>query len=77
MTTDEKEAQKFTNFLKDSIYNKTQESTLTDKEQKLNKNEKVLPEVGTKFMVKGHTYKVTYVNKGQKRFSAEPCEGQY
>ena len=37
----------------------------------------ILPNIGTKFMVNGINYKVTYTNEGKKRFSAEVCEGQY
>jgi len=36
-----------------------------------------LPEIGAKFMLHGHEYKVTYINAGQQRFSCEPCKGVY
>ena len=36
-----------------------------------------LPLKGTKFMIMGQEYIVTYVNEGKKRFTAEPCDGMY
>ncbi len=36
-----------------------------------------LPEIGDKFMLNCHEYKVVYINTGQKRFSCIPCKGVY
>lgn len=36
-----------------------------------------LPPVGTKFMVSGKEYQVSYINEGKKRFTSVPCSGQY
>jgi len=36
-----------------------------------------LPQVGTRFMIEGNSFKVVYVNEGKKRFSASPVDGQY
>lgn len=36
-----------------------------------------LPEIGSKFMLNYHEYKVVYINEGQKRFSCVPCKGVY
>jgi len=56
----------------------TQEAVQDGKKQiAKKKKEIVLPEIGTKFLLTGESYKVCYVNKGQKRFSAEPCDGHY
>ena len=53
----------------------------TDKVKKsiknLNKKDIPLPEMGAKFMLHGHEYKVVYINEGQHRFSCEPCKGIY
>ena len=45
--------------------------------KKLNKKDIPLPEMGAKFMLNGHEYKVIYINAGQHRFSCEPCKGVY
>jgi hypothetical protein len=45
------------------------------KEKKI--KEMKLPLKGTKFMIMGQEYIVTYVNEGKKRFTAEPCDGMY
>ena len=42
-----------------------------------NKKDIPLPELGTKFMVLGHEYKIVYINDGKHRFSCEPCKGIY
>ena len=56
----------------------TQEAVQDGKKQmEKKKKELVLPEIGAKFLLAGESYKVCYVNKGQKRFSAEPCDGHY
>ena len=50
------------------------------KEEKIDtKKEKEikLPLIGTKFMIMGQEYVVTYVNEGKNRFTAEPCSGMY
>ena len=36
-----------------------------------------LPEVGNTFMLKGHEYRVVYINEGQRRFSCVPMKGVY
>ena len=46
--------------------NKTEENRNVKKEDYIK-----LPEIGTMFMLQGNEYKVTYVNKGQRRFSAK------
>jgi len=63
--------------IKNSILNKVSESNIDIEEQKTDKKEIILPKIGTKFMIEGNSYKVTYLNVGRGRFSAEPCEGQY
>jgi hypothetical protein len=50
-----------------------QEEKVVEKKQQ----EMKLPPLGTKFMIMGQEYIVTYVNDGKKRFTAEPCEGMY
>ena len=42
--------------------------------QSLEKHNKAynLPEVGTEFSINGQIFKITYVNEGRKRLSAEP-----
>jgi len=44
---------------------------------KKNEGKKPLPKIGTKFMVNGQEYEVKFINEGQHRFSAEPCEAAY
>ena len=66
--------------IKNSILNNITENTISAEEKKTessNKKEKVLPKIGTKFMVDGQMYKVTYINFGQGRFSSEPCDNHY
>ena len=50
-----------------------QEEKISEKKDK----EIILPQKGTKFMIMGQEYIVTYVNEGKNRFTAEPCEGMY
>ena len=45
--------------------------------KELSKKDIPLPEMGSKFMLNGHEYKVIYINAGQHRFSCEPCKGVY
>jgi len=57
-----------------------QKFMVSGKEEKIEeKKEKEikLPLLGTKFMIMGQEYVVTYVNEGKKRFTAEPCQGMY
>ena len=49
----------------------------TDEVKPKKKKDIILPPIGTKFMVAGDSYKVTWLNPGKNRFSAEPCDGQY
>ncbi len=53
------------------------DNLLKDEDTKIKKETNPLPEIGTRFMVNGINYMVCYVNKGQNRFSSEPCEGGY
>jgi len=66
-------------IVKEDIPKMAEEAIKDGKEQieKEKKEEIVLPEIGTKFLVNGVSYKVCYINEGKQRFSAEPCEGQY
>lgn len=59
------------------ILDQTEETKPVNKEQIVKKKEVVLPPMGSKFMIAGNSYKVTYINEGKHRFSAEPCDGQY
>jgi len=63
--------------VKEVIQEDTPETNPEDKEQIVKKKEVILPPIGTKFMIAGESYKVTWLNPGKHRFSAEPCEGQY
>ena len=64
--------------IKNSILNQVAEDNIYAQEQQTKKKKEIiLPKIGTKFMVEGQSYKVTYLNAGRGRFSAEPCEGQY
>lgn len=58
-----------------------EESFVVDgKEEKVKvekEKEVKLPLMGTKFMIMGQEYVVTYVNEGKRRFTAEPCSGMY
>jgi len=63
--------------VKEVIHEETQETNPESKEQIVKKKEVKLPPIGTKFMIAGDSYKVTWLNPGKHRFSAEPCEGQY
>jgi hypothetical protein len=53
------------------------EDKKVETKKELTKKDIPLPEIGTKFMVGGHEYKVIYINPGQHRFSCEPCKGLY
>lgn len=46
-------------------------------EKEFNKNNIPLPSINDIFMLKGHEYKVIYINDGKHRFSCEPCKGVY
>jgi len=50
---------------------------IDNKPKEVTKKDIPLPEIGEKFMLKGHEYKVIYINSGQHRFSCEPCKGVY
>ncbi len=52
-------------------------SDTTKEVKETNKKDIPLPEIGSKFMLNGHEYKVIYINDGQHRFSCEPCKGIY
>lgn len=45
--------------------------------KEVNKKDIPLPDMGAKFMLNGHEYKVIYINDGQHRFTCEPCRGVY
>ena len=47
------------------------------KTKEVTKKDIPLPEMGSKFMLNGHEYKVIYINSGQHRFTCEPCKGVY
>ena len=57
----------------ETISNDTEQIVKNKEKEK----EESLPPIGTMFMIAGKSYKVCYINKGQNRFSAEPCSGQY
>ena len=64
-------------------YNSIKAKAAFAKEKSNQKKEEVkpkkpeLPKEGTRFMINGVNYRICYVNKGQNRFSAEPCKGGY
>jgi hypothetical protein len=49
----------------------------TEQTKKSKSSKPELPKEGIRFMINGVNYRVCYVNKGQNRFSSEPCEGGY
>jgi hypothetical protein len=46
-------------------------------EAKKEPKEVPLPDIGDTFMLKGHEYRVVYINEGQRRFSCIPMKGVY
>jgi len=44
----------------------------TLKKYKESMDKVILPNIGTEFSIAGQIFKVTYINKGKKRISAEP-----
>lgn len=60
---------------------KDEKQTITNEKQtskeKFDKKKIPLPEIGSKFMLNGNEYIVTYINPGNHRFTCEPCKGVY
>lgn len=57
---------------KDSMKDEVKEETKEVKKELI-----PLPEIGETFMLRGHEYKVVYLNPGKQRFTCEPHKGMY